>query len=115
MKSGLPASSAPETMAASLLFLLVFCISLETVTRVRVADGKNSVWQAESDLQECIRRFAAEPCDAGEYRRTYKWGEIAVRAAPYPDVPEVMALEFRTVPKNGGRETVYRMLVAYGN
>jgi hypothetical protein len=80
----LKGSTLIETIIASVVFMCVFVISLETVSRLTVRqDGSLALVEANRRMEECFREYAGY--DDGVYTREYEWGDVTVMLRPYRD------------------------------
>lgn len=114
LKHTLPGASVLEAIVASILFMVIFCIAIETLTRVGTMKRDDTLLEMETDLQGCVREFTLQVHETGEYSREYDWGEIAVLVAPYRDLDGIRELCFDALPAHTNRKMTYRTLVVYG-
>lgn len=88
----LPAASLLEAVVASVVLLIVFAASLETVVRL-TAGPSDGIVCAEADYRAActaseIRRGAFSE---GKTERSYGWGTLTVLIEPYASCPGAMA------------------------
>jgi hypothetical protein len=84
----LKGSTLVETIIASVIFMCVFAISLETVSRLTVRqEGNLALVEAGRRMEECFRDYAGR--DNGTYTREYEWGEVRVVLRPYRDYAQL--------------------------
>lgn len=78
----LKGSTLIEVIIASVIFMSVFAISLETVSRLTVRQDDNlALVEAGHRMEECFRDYAGR--DEGVYTREYEWGTVRVLLRPY--------------------------------
>ncbi len=78
----LKGSALVEAIVAAVIFLCVFAISLETVSRLTVRqDNGMALVEAGQRMEECFREYAGR--ENGAYTKEYEWGEVVVRIGPY--------------------------------
>lgn len=108
----LPAASLLEAVVASVVLLIVFAASLETVVRL-TAGPSDGIVCAEADYRAActaseIRRGAFSE---GKTERSYGWGTLTVLIEPYASCPALWQATL-TVKITGGRKRMeYRYLV----
>ena len=73
-KLKLKASSLIEVIVSSLIMLIAFAISMDTLVRLS-STGSNDedIVQMEMDIRECVKRNRVK-----EEAITYEWGEIVI-------------------------------------
>ncbi|MDR1671294.1 MAG: hypothetical protein LBR57_02120 [Alistipes sp.] len=107
----LKGSSMLEAIVASLIFLLVFAISLSTLTRLSLRDDEGiALLEAERALTDCFARHSTRL--PGIYTDTFEWGEVTTTIATYGDYAGIRQVAL-TATITGSRKTLeYRRLVA---
>lgn len=111
-RSAFPAASLLEAVVASVVLLIVFAASLETVVRL-TAGPSDGIVCAEADYRAActaseIRRGAFSE---GKTERSYGWGTLTVLIEPYASCPALWQATL-TVKIAGGRKRMeYRYLV----
>ncbi len=94
----LRASTLMEVIVASAIFLVVFAISLHTVTRLAVSPREDEDFtEADSRLRSAFRQYADGRHEAGEYTRPWSRGEIVITIAPYRDYDALQEITLSTV------------------
>ncbi|MCL2562127.1 MAG: hypothetical protein FWE10_07425 [Rikenellaceae bacterium] len=89
-KQALRASTLVETLVASVIFMCVFAISLETLSRLTTRDDDNAVLvEADYRVKELFRLYGDGTHGAGEHKQEYDWGTITVRISPYGEYGRV--------------------------
>lgn len=86
----LSGASLIEAIVASVVFLTVFAVSLETVSRLTAGPG-DGYDCAEADCQAALllRRYRDGGLDGEIVRREFRWGTVTLRSAPYRDCPSL--------------------------
>ena len=80
----LRASSLLEAIVASVLFMTVFAVSLETLGRLTLSgDGGEVRMAMDNALQHCQREYLSQPHADASVTKTYPWGTVAVTLEPY--------------------------------
>lgn len=116
LKLKLPASTIIETVVASVLFLLIFFICIESITRINSMSRGEEPLEVEMDFNNCIKMFTAEKYGEGEYTMTYRWGDITVSVKPYPEHEDISELNFTAGFNNGRSSDIrYRVLIPADN
>lgn len=108
----LKGTSLLEAVVASVLFLIVFLMTMELVPRLTVRDDEG-VWTVEADyrMMRAFDKYATGLWPAGEYTEEYDWGNVIVKIAPYRTFADLQAVEV-TVRINGvRRRMVYRQII----
>lgn len=106
------ASSLLEAVVASVVLLIVFAASLETVVRLTTAP---------SEGMACVDADYRAACVASEIRRgafeegttdlSYGWGTLTVRIEPYAPCPTLWQATLTVKIANGRKRMEYRYLV----
>lgn len=106
------ASSLLEAVVASVVLLIVFAASLETVVRLTTAP---------SEGMACVDADYRAACVASEIRRgafeegttdlSYGWGTLTVRIEPYAPCPTLWQATLTVRIANGRKKMEYRYLV----
>ncbi|MCD8185038.1 MAG: hypothetical protein LUD68_00825 [Rikenellaceae bacterium] len=104
------ASTLMEVIVASILFLLVFLLSMELLVRIGFTQPEDQRLRTETDRQSCLQEFRNGNFPAGEYRRSYCWGEITVRIELYRNLQSVQQIEFVTRVEKENRKMYFRVL-----
>ncbi|GHV01671.1 hypothetical protein FACS1894159_09840 [Bacteroidia bacterium] len=89
------ASTLVETLVASVIFLVMFAISLETIVRLAVRRDDDTVYVvAEGETARLFREYAS----AGERLpgttvKEYDWGTITIAIGPCRDYPRLQVVD----------------------
>lgn len=110
LKQKIKGSTIVEAVVASVLFLLVFFICLESVTRMNSMRSSEEPMEVEMDFNNCVRKFLTGNYDLGEYTETYHWGKISIDIRPYPKYDDIRELDFMATFNNNRRAIRYRLL-----
>lgn len=108
----LPASTLVEAIVASVIFLAVFAISLNTVTRLTTGE-KDYITMVEVDyaIKSCFREYSGGGHLPGKYNKTYDWGEITIEINPYGNYPELQQLMISADIHNRNKYMEYRHII----
>lgn len=109
MKITLKGASLVEALVASVIFLTVFLIamnSLVAISKIRIS-GPSPV-EIEDAIEECMSMFRGESDDSCSY--DFQWGVVEVEAKPYKTLDEVLDVTVSAKAKNG-RTVIYRYIV----
>lgn len=112
LKHKLAGSTVIEAIVASIIFLAVFGIAMDTLARLSSVKHDDSLLVAGIDLDACIHEFTTNPQSTGEYVRSYDWGEITITVARYKTRGDILELNFETTISPGKRKLRYRTLTA---
>ena len=86
-------STLVETMVASVIFLCVFVISLETVSRLTLSENDTVVLvEADHRIKENFRQYGDGRHEEGLYTREYDWGRVTVVIRPYVNYTDLQEL-----------------------
>lgn len=89
----LKASTLVETIIASVIFMCVFMISLETISRLTVQEDDNTVLvEADYRIKECLREYGDGRHADGQYTREYGWGRIVILIHNYRSYADLQEL-----------------------
>ena len=99
-----------EVMVASILFLIVFFLSVETVTRISAHPPDDTLLAVEMDMNACVHEFSTGTWSIGEYKRIFTWGEIDVSIERYRALPDVLEMKMEC-KIDRRRSFVFRKLI----
>ena len=108
----LKAETLVQTMVASLIVLLVFTISLETLSRINTSrNNVELLLDVDYQLSHYVDRFVAGEYELDYYKFEKEWGEIEVRSNPYKGYNNLREVSFkvRVIPVN--RVILRKMIV----
>jgi hypothetical protein len=108
----LRASTLLETIIASLIFMCVFAISLETVSRLTTRSSDNAVLvEADYRIMECVREYGDGRHADGQYTREYEWGTIVVLLGPYREYADLQQLTVTADVKSLSKHLEFRHII----
>ncbi len=82
-----------EALVASVLFLGVFCICLETLAHLAVTDSGPAIQAAlDNAVSLCEKRCLEEPQQPGTTHEEFPWGELTLRVSPYGEEPDLQEI-----------------------
>lgn len=80
----LSGSTLLETIVASVIFMIVFSMAMDILTRIVISTQQNSKnLLIESAFHKCERKIKKEGLTAGTQIYTFDWGKIEVVISPY--------------------------------
>ena len=108
----LPASSLLEAIVASVVWLVVFAASLETVVRLS-AGPSDGLACAEADYRasRILGEIREGAYGEGTTERTYGWGAITVRIEPYDPCPSQWSVRLTVEIASEHTKLEYRHLI----
>ncbi len=108
IKKMLAASTLPEAVVASVIWLLFFLLTLGVLVDMGTSSTDNSdLLAAEMELRAC--RAEAHRISGNEtVVQNYEWGEIEIRKEPYTE--GVVRIWLKATIERGGKEIRYTCL-----
>lgn len=104
------ASTIIEVVVASVIFMLIFCLSLEMLTKIH-QDAKNTeALQIIMDRNDYVQMVKTGEFGYGNYLKNFDWGEISVKIQPYMKHKSLHDIHFTGKMKNGKSLFEYRFL-----
>lgn len=104
------ASTLLETIVASVIFMIVFAMAIDTLTRIMIFDHKDSEYLLiESSFGKCDREMRSKKIIAGNESYTFDWGEIHVSITN--DKKNLYHIEMNAVTKSK-KEVSYQYIIA---
>ena len=84
LKNRLSGSTLLETIVASIIFMIIFGIAMDVLTRIIISNHKdNENLLIESAFGKCQRELTIRPTSLVNQTFTFDWGEIQVTISPY--------------------------------
>lgn len=109
----LRASAIVEVIVASTMFLIVFMLSLTTVSRI-VIHGGNDEWvmiEADHRTETCFSRYAAGEHSPGTYTDEFEWGKVTTEISPYGKYDDLFLIVITADINNDRRKIRYSHVV----
>ncbi|WP_291530709.1 hypothetical protein [Bacteroides sp. UBA939] len=108
----LSASTMMETITASVVFMIIFVLAMDTLTRLVVNGNEDSdSLLIETDMNKCRRRICQSTLVPGVETYEYDWGQMVVEITAYKDKEDIYQIEMiATTDKH--REIRFRFLEA---
>jgi len=107
-----PGSSMIEAIVASAIFLLVFAVSLSTLTGLAIRDDETyELLEAERAMTDCFLRYGSGTMANGSYTDQFEWGEITTAIENYGDYEDIRQVSMRAVISGSRKSIVYTRLV----
>lgn len=102
-----------ETIVASVIFLVIFAISLETITRLTSSPrGVEALIEADFRLKECFGEYSSPKYTDGDYERTYDWGNIHIDVSAYMHYRQLRHISLTTVVAGSRKVIKFNHIVA---
>lgn len=100
----LKATSLIETLVASIVFLIVFVIAMDSVVRLNSSYRPGSSWaEMERDYNESRTRYKRLLMESGAGYKSYafRWGRIDFSCERYKDFDDLWLVTATVVPSHG--------------
>lgn len=82
----LSGSTLLETITASVIFMIIFVLAMDTLTRLMVYDNEDADYLLiETDLNKCRRQICMNNVTPDEDIYEYEWGKIDVKISTYKE------------------------------
>lgn len=109
MRRSLKGTSLVEALVASVIFLTVFLIAMDSLTGIaRVNLSVTSYVAMEVATGECLKQFAAGNTDKATFG--YHWGCVEVTAEPYGQMAGLSEVTV-TAKSSNGYTIIYRYII----
>lgn len=101
----LKASSILETIVASIIFLVVFAMSIEILSRLTLTGVEPyTLVDINHNIEICLGRYSDGTYAQGVYRSQYNWGEINTTISAYDRFDKLQLISVvAVVAKNNKR------------
>lgn len=109
----LKASTVVEVVVASVIFMLMFCLSLEMLTKMNQNGKSTEMLQVIMDRNEFVQQVRIGGFGYGNYMKSFDWGEIHVNIQPHMKHKYLQDIHFTGKMKNGKNLFEYRFLKEY--
>ncbi|WP_129617229.1 hypothetical protein [Bacteroides cellulosilyticus] len=109
----LKASTVVEVVVASVIFMLMFCLSLEVLTKMNQNGKSTEMLQVIMDRNEFVQQVSAGNLGYGNYMKSFDWGEIHVKIQPHMKHKYLRDIHFTGKMKSGKKLFEYRFLKEY--
>ncbi|MBP1615004.1 MAG: hypothetical protein H6Q13_2452 [Bacteroidetes bacterium] len=107
----LAASTLLETIIASVIFMIIFVMAMDTLTRLMTFDNEDADYIViENELRKCKRLVCLNELRSEAKTFTYDWGEIDVEISNYKE--NIYQVNMVAVTTNQHRKISYRFLKA---
>lgn len=101
-------STLVETLTASVIFMIVFMLAMNTLTRLLSVDSDTDYVIIENDLRKCRRILNRSELHPGTRTYPYEWGEVEVDIHIYKN--DILQVEMTTHSRKQYRQISYRYL-----
>lgn len=106
------ASTILEAVVASIIFMIVFFMSISFIVTVRASENDNKTLVVITDFKTCIHEFKEGGYATGEYIKNYEWGEITIKVKKYLDISEIQEVYFETNQPSSRNKIIHRILIS---
>lgn len=113
LKIGLSGSTLLETIVASVIFMIIFGMAMDILTRILISNHKdNENLLIESAFSKCQRELTKNSIAIGIQTFTFDWGEIQVTISPYES--DLFKVEMNATTK-ANKSVRYRYITSNEN
>ncbi len=111
LSTQLTASSLLETITASVIFMIIFVMTMDTLTHLMTFDSKSADYIIiENELRKCKRQICLHEVRPEVKNIKYNWGEINIRISCYSENLFQVDMTAKTINKQ--HQISYRFLKA---
>lgn len=104
-----PASTLLEVIVAAIIFMIVFVMGMDTLTRIFIFNHKdNEELLIESSFSKCNRDIKTKELVMGDQTYIFDWGKIDINISHYKDKLFLVKMNALT---NENREISYRYIL----
>lgn len=109
-------ASILETIVASVIFMFVFVVSVDVVSRIVTKnDNYAEVIDMEHRMELCRKEFTASDHECGKYVRESRNGVITVTLGKYKDYDRLLELDIVGEMKSTGKRIVHSHIIEKTN
>ena len=109
MKRSLKGASLVEALVASVIFLTVFLMAMDSLMNIaRINHSGVSPVEMEAAVRDCLKKIEDGSTDKRSY--CYQWGSVEVDAQPYKAFDDLLDVTVTAKAKNGCA-IIYRFLI----
>lgn len=108
----LKASTLIEAMVAAVIFLIVFAVSMQTISKLTVKDNIGVILiEADYRTKIIFNRFTGGEYVSGSYVEKFDWGEITTVVCPYRDYTTLQLIAVTATINNSDKRIEYREII----
>lgn len=113
----LRASALIEAVVASTVFLIVFMLSLDTVSRITTGKGDDEYVLIDADhrAEMCFARYGDGSYPPGTYEEEFPWGKVVTEIVRYGEYGRLQEVTVRAVIDDSRRGFTYKYIVEAGD
>lgn len=105
----LVASTLIETITASVIFMIVFIMAMDTMTRLLGFDSNDADFIVmENDIKKCRKEINQKELQPGKETYIYSWGEIELEIKNYKE--NIYQVDLMAISVKKHRRIEYRFL-----
>ena len=111
--STLKGSSLIEAITASVIFIIVFCLSMELMANNELSGNNEEFVFIEADqcINDCLAVYSEGNHLPGEYRHDYHWGTVTVKVECYDGYEDLLLITINADIRNRQRKMQLRHIV----
>lgn len=111
-KRNLKGSSIVEAVTASVIFLLLFTIALQSVVGMSGKEVRATRFiEADKAYRKAIRECTEGVYATGRYSSYFEWGRMEVCLEPYGDRENLLKISVTVCPKNNSVQVIHRHII----
>lgn len=104
----LPGSTILETVVAAIIFMIVFSMAMDILTRILISNHKdNENLIIESAFSKCEREIERKDLAIGNETYTFDWGKIQIAISQYGG--DLYKVEMNAIT-NAKKKVIYRYI-----
>ena len=106
-----PGNSIIEAIVASIIFMVVFLISIDMLTRIATREADQQVLFMESEMNAVINKYQSGNYSDDIYKESFEWGDIEIIIQPYKDYSDIKKMNCKAVISKNGKVVRHTSLV----
>ena len=108
----LKASSLLEAVVASVLFMTVFTLSLETIGQITLhGEDHHTLIAMDNALQNARKEYTQQPHENISLTRDFPWGTLDIILSPYQESPDLQLLRLKAENFHSHRVIQWRQIL----
>ena len=108
----LKASSLLEAVVASILFMTVFTLSLETIGRITLhGEDHHTLIAMDNALQNARKEYTQQPHENISLTRDFPWGTLDITLSSYQESPDLQLLRLKAENRHSHQVIQWRQIL----
>lgn len=108
----LKASSLLEAVVASVLFMTVFTLSLETIGRITLhGEDLHALIAMDNALQNARNEYTQQPHENTSLTREFLWGTLDITLTPYKESQDLQLLRLKAENRHSHQVIQWRQIL----